>query len=349
MTHQGEDSKLDFYDYELPEKLIATRPMAGRHGSKLMVFDGHQGEVSHKSFYDLVEELPVETTLVLNQSKVFPCRLFGKKTTGAKAEIFILSLEKEETGYPVLIKTGGKKRLGDEFVFGEEVKCKITEVKDGTFSVDFENGLSASDVVQKLGSVPLPPYIRGGVSDETDLTDYQTVFAKQMGSVAAPTAGLHFTPELLEKLKEKGIEVAFVTLHVGLGTFAPVKSKTITDHKMHSETYHVEASELEKIQNAKKIVAVGTTSLRVLESMPEDIEADKEYSTDIFLYPGKEVKSIDGLITNFHLPKSSLIILVSALIGREKTMELYKLAIEKEYRFFSYGDAMLIKRKDRWV
>lgn len=348
MTHPDADLKLESYDYELPEELIATRPAPGRDSSRLMVFDEDSKSVSHRSFSDILLELPSGSTLVLNQSKVFPCRLFGNKSTGAKAEVFVLSLERTADGYPVLIKTGGKKRLGDELIFAEGVSCKISAIHDGTFSIEFDNNLTAKEVVENLGSVPLPPYIRGGVSDKTDLQDYQTVYAKQMGSVAAPTAGLHFTPELLEKLAQKDIQIAYVTLHVGLGTFLPVKSETITEHQMHSETYHVEASELSKIKNAKKVIAVGTTTLRVLESMGEDIIPDKEYSTNIFLYPGKEVVSIDGMITNFHLPGSSLIMLVSALIGRENTMSLYQTAISEKYRFFSYGDAMLIKRKGRW-
>lgn len=347
MTHSDEDLKLDAYDYDLPEGLIALRPAEGRKNSKLLVFDQESEEILHKKFFDIVHELPANSTLVLNQSKVFPCRLFGAKSTGAKAEVFVLSLEKNQDGYPVLIKTGGKKKLGDVLIFSPEISCEITALEEGTFRVKFNNDQSASDVVSILGSVPLPPYIRDGVSDETDLIDYQTVFAKHLGSVAAPTAGLHFTPELLGELENKGIKIAYVTLHVGLGTFAPVKSEKITEHNMHSETYHVEESELDKIKSAEKLIAVGTTSLRVLESMPKDLKAGQEYSTDIFLHPGKEVKSIDGLITNFHLPKSSLIMLVSTLIGREKTMNLYQTAIENKYRFFSYGDAMLIKRSGR--
>jgi len=347
MTHPDEDLKLEAYDYELPEELIASRPASERQNSRLLYFNEERGDTEDKNFYEIVELLPTGTTLVLNQSKVFPCRIFGKKTTGAKAEFFILNLEKEEKGYPVLIKTGGKKRVGDKFIFNDEFVARINALGEGLFYIDFDNNISAEKVVKKIGSVPLPPYIRDGVSDESDLEDYQTVFAKELGSVAAPTAGLHFTPSLLEKLKEKGIEIAFVTLHVGLGTFLPVKSELITEHSMHSEKYHVDEHDLLKIKNAKKLVAVGTTSLRVLESMGEDIIAGKEYSTDIFLYPGKEIKSIDGLITNFHLPKSSLIMLVSSLIGRKKTMELYKNAVEKKYRFFSYGDSMFIKRKGR--
>lgn len=349
MTHPDADLKLESYDYELPDELIATRPALGRDTSRLLIFDENSEAIVHGGFADIVSEIPSGSTIVFNQSKVYPCRLFGKKTTGAKIEVFVLSLDRNKDGYPVLIKSSAKKRLGDEIILSDEISCTISGIHDGTFSVEFNNKLEAKDVVSKLGSVPLPPYIRGGISDEIDKTDYQTVYAKELGSVAAPTAGLHFTPKVFKKLKEKNIEVAYVTLHVGLGTFLPVKSDVITEHQMHSETYHIEKSELEKIQKAKRLIAVGTTSLRVLESMQDDIEADKEYSTNIFLYPGKEVKSIAGMITNFHLPGSSLIMLVSALIGRSKTMEIYKMAIENKYRFFSYGDAMLIKRKGKWL
>lgn len=348
MTYSEEDLKLESYDYELPEELIATRPAAGRINSKLLVFDEASDNVRTSQFFDLLNELPAETTLVLNQSKVFPCRLFGKKSTGAKVEVFILGLEAEELGYKVLIRSSSKKRIGDIINFSSEISCEITSISDGTFHIKFQGELKAQEVVAELGSVPLPPYIRGGISDEADLTDYQTVYAKELGSVAAPTAGLHFTPELIGQLKQKGIEVAYVTLHVGLGTFLPVKTERIEEHKMHSEKYHISGENLKKIKRAKKIVAVGTTSLRVLESMPENLVPEQEYTTDIFLHPGREVKSIDGLITNFHLPESSLIILVSALIGREKTMELYRYAIKNSFRFFSYGDSMFIKRKGRW-
>lgn len=347
MTHLNEDLKLEAYDYELPEERIAARPVEGRHHSKLLVYKQNSDEIVHEIFKDIVDEIPAGTTIVLNQSKVFPCRLFGQKSTGAKAEVFVLSLEKEDLGYPVLIKTGGKKKVGDRFLFAQDFSCTIVKINDGTFEVEFADNAKASDVVNALGSIPLPPYIRDGVSDEMDKETYQTVFAKEYGSVAAPTAGLHFTDELFSKLKEKNIEIAYVTLHVGLGTFAPVKSENIKDHNMHSERFFIDDENLKKIKSASKLVAVGTTSLRVLESMPENVEANKVFETDIFLHPGVEVKSIDGLITNFHLPKSSLIMLVSALIGREKTLSLYKTAIENDYRFFSYGDAMFIKRSGR--
>lgn len=349
MTYNEEDLKLSSYDYELPEGLIAERPAPDRESSRLLIYNEESGETSHKSFSSIAEELPKGATLVLNRSKVYPCRLFGKKETGAKVEVFILSLDSDSGAYPALLKSSSKKRIGDVIHFEKDIHCTISKILEGTFEVRFSNDLSAKEVVAKIGVVPLPPYIRGGISDELDTISYQTVYAKELGSVAAPTAGLHFTPELLERLKEKQIEVAYVTLHVGLGTFLPVKEDEITNHKMHSEKYFVDKDNLEKIKNAEKLICVGTTSLRVLESMPEDIIPLKVYETEIFLHPGAEVKKIAGMITNFHLPKSSLIMLVSAIVGREKTLELYQEAIDLKYRFFSYGDAMLIKRKGRWL
>ncbi|MFT6071266.1 MAG: S-adenosylmethionine:tRNA ribosyltransferase-isomerase [Bacteriovoracaceae bacterium] len=347
MTYNEEDSKLSSYDYELPEELVAERPVPDRASSRLLIYNEETDSVDHAQFTKIIEELPKGSTLVLNRSKVYPCRLFGKKETGAKVEVFILSLDSVDGAYPVLLKSSSKKRVGDKILFEKGLSCTISKVLEGTFEVKF-SGYSAREVVEQIGVVPLPPYIRGGLSDELDKSTYQTVYAKELGSVAAPTAGLHFTPELIESLKEKEIQVAYVTLHVGLGTFLPVKTEEIGEHKMHSEKYFVDSENLELIKKAKKLICVGTTSLRVLESMPEDLAADQVYETDIFLHPGKKVRSIDGMITNFHLPKSSLIMLVSALVGREKTLELYKEAIDLRYRFFSYGDAMLIKRKGRW-
>lgn len=347
MTYNEEDLKLSSYDYELPTELVAERPVTDRESSKLLIYNEETQRVDHASFTKIVEELPEGSTLVLNRSKVYPCRLFGKKETGAKVEVFILSLDANNGAYPALLKSSSKKRVGDKILFEKGLSCTISKVLEGTFEVMFSD-FSAKEVVEKIGIVPLPPYIRGGLSDELDKSTYQTIYAKELGSVAAPTAGLHFTPELIKRLKDKKIEIAYVTLHVGLGTFLPVKTEEIGEHKMHSEKYFVDAENLELIKKATKLICVGTTSLRVLESMPSDLVADQIYETDIFLYPGKKVLSIDGMITNFHLPKSSLIMLVSALVGREKTLELYKEAIDFKYRFFSYGDAMLIKRKGRW-
>lgn len=337
------------YDYHLPEHLIADRPIEGRHHSKLLVYDVKSGEVTHAKFLDIANYLPEDSLLVLNQSKVFPCRILGQKKSGGQCEIFFLTISADEnSSYECLIKARGTKKLGDEFYLPEEISVKIVKINEGSFqvSVSCEN---LEEYLSRNALLPIPPYIRNGQADEKDKTDYQTVYAsnKKIGSVAAPTAGLHFTQEIFKSLAEKKIERAFVTLHVGMGTFAPVKAEHIHEHKMHFENYHVEKSEYEKIKNAKSIFAVGTTSLRVLESVARienEFESDKTYNTNIFLYPGQEVKSISGLITNFHLPKSTLLMLVSSLVGREKALELYQIAIKNEYRFFSYGDAMLILR-----
>lgn len=342
-----EDLHLSNYDFELPKNLIADRPVVGRHHSKLLIYNARTNEIIHTNFLEIDKYLPEGSLLVANQSKVFPCRLIGNKTSGGKAEIFILSVVSSNNSYKALIKCRGKKNIGDEFILPLDVRATITGVEEGVFWLSF----SVSDFphyLEEVGKIPIPPYIRSGESDDKDKSDYQTVFAKNIGSVAAPTAGLHFTNEVFEKLSKKNIERAFVTLHVGLGTFAPVKTDNLSDHVMHTEEYFIDSDNLEKLNNKKRIVAVGTTSLRVLESSYRnehfDVEADKRYHTNIFLHPGKTVHSIDALITNFHLPKSTLLMLVSSLIGREKTLELYKEAIAKEYRFFSYGDAMLILR-----
>jgi S-adenosylmethionine:tRNA ribosyltransferase-isomerase len=345
------DLNLESYDYELDKSFIADRPIAGRHHSKLLVYNATSGEVVHTNFLELDKFLPQNSTLVMNQTKVFPCRLLGNKSTGGKIEVFFLSLVHEAGQYPAMIRARGKKNIGDTFEFGELV-VEISGISgDGSFLVKV-NCLHSSllEYLDLHAEIPIPPYIRGGLSDEKDLEDYQTMFAKNLGSVAAPTAGLHFTKEVFEKLDNAKVNKAFVTLHVGAGTFKPVISENILEHKMHSEIYDIDDKNLELLNNGQKIFAVGTTSLRVLESSFENGKiqlpaADKKpYSTDIFIYPGKEVKSISGLLTNFHLPKSSLLMLVSSLVGREKTLELYEIAKQNDYRFFSYGDAMLIIR-----
>lgn len=353
VPHNDEDLKLSSYDYELPESFIATRPVEGRHHSKLLVYRASTDEIIHTQFYKIAEFLPENSLLVLNQSKVFPCRLKATKESGGKAEIFVLSLVSHQGAYSCLVRTTSKKKVGDLFNIPGGAKARIERNQEnGEFLVSF----SVPDLtayLDEFGIVPIPPYIRSGESDESDKTDYQTVYASQKGSVAAPTAGLHFTPDVFEKLKAKGIDQAFVTLHVGPGTFAPVKAENILEHKMHSEEYFVSELELHKLKEArlqnKKIFAVGTTSLRVLESSLNEqgefaLEPSKSYSTEIFLHPGKEVRSISGIITNFHLPRSTLLMLVSSLLGRKKTLELYEEAKKKDYRFFSYGDAMLIIR-----
>lgn len=343
------DLLLKNYDFNLPEKLIASRPVSVRSESKLLVYNIKTNEVLHKKFYEIKDILPKDSLLVLNESKVFPCRLYGKKTSGGKCEVFLLSLIDDKGIYPAMIKTSGKKSIEDEFFFGD-LKATISSIEeDGTFKIKFNiSPEKLLDVLEDIGNIPIPPYIRGGISDELDIETYQTVYAGTSGSVAAPTAGLHFTHELFKSLQENGIDQAYVTLHVGAGTFKPVTTDSILDHKMHGESFTISKESLDKINSGKKRFAVGTTSLRVLESCTDKegkIHFDGEMQeTDIFLHPGKDVGSIDGLITNFHLPKSSLIMLVSALIGRKKTLELYQIAIENEYRFFSYGDAMLIIR-----
>lgn len=347
-----EDLLLSSYHYELPPELIAQRPVDGhnRHESRLLVYDVKNDRITHDRFYNLPQYLPKESLIVFNQSKVFPSRLLGHKASGGKAELFFLSHEMSSEGtYPCLLKTRSKKNVGDEFNFFDHLKVVVSGINsDGTFLVKIDlpkNYKNLLEYLEKNALIPIPPYIRKGESDEEDKKNYQTVFSKHTGSVAAPTAGLHFTNELLNNLKEHQIDSAFVTLHVGLGTFRPVTVENLKDHVMHSEEYFIDRENLEKINKAKKVFAVGTTSLRVLESSYEKhITPDEHYKTQIFLHPGIDVKSIAGLITNFHLPESTLLMLVSALVGRKKTLELYEVAVREKYRFFSYGDAMLILR-----
>lgn len=343
-TSIPKDFLLSSYDFDLPKDKIALRPIQGRHHSKLLVYKVKTQEIIHTSFLNLTKYLPDQSLLVLNKSKVLPCRLLGKKKSGGSAEIFIVSLEPTEGLYKTLIRTTRKKEIGDEFIFEDNVHAKIEKRADDQFLVRF-NISNLPDYLEKKGQIPIPPYIRKGKSDEQDKSDYQTVYAKDLGSLAAPTAGLHFTEEMFSKLKKESFDHTFVTLHVGLGTFSPIKVPDIREHKMHPETFLISNDSLLKIRQAKKIVAVGTTSLRVLESIyGKEINPDTPYSTDIFLYPGKEINSIDALLTNFHLPESSLFILISTLMGREEALRVYAEAISLDYRFFSYGDAMLILR-----
>lgn len=340
------DTLLSSYHYDLPEELIAQRPAKI---SRLMVYKISTNEVIHDVFPNIGNYLPHDSLLVFNQSKVFPSRLMGKKASGGKAEVFVLSTTSLNGIYPVLIKTTSKKKIGDTYTFAAGMTATLEAVNpDGTFGVSF-NKAGLAEYLENHAKIPIPPYIRKGESDELDRLDYQTSYAKDVGSVAAPTAGLHFTKELLEKLSAQKIDTAYVTLHVGLGTFRPVSVSKLADHQMHSENFFIDLANFKKINQAKadhkKIFAVGTTSLRVLEScVGKDILPDQTYSTNIFLHPGKEIKSVDGMITNFHLPESTLLMLVSTMIGREKTLELYQLAIVEKYRFFSYGDGMLIIR-----
>ena len=347
---KNEDLLTESYDYDLPNELIASRPMKQRAESRLMVYKVETEEVIHAKFKDLPDFLDSDSLLVLNQSKVFPCRLVGKKPTGGKVEVFLLSLEDTGGFYPALVKTNGTKKQGETYILGDLIATNKGVNEEGNFLLAFNKDKKEFlNILEAQAKVPIPPYIRGGESDEQDKLDYQTVYAKDQGSVAAPTAGLHFTEELFSHLESKGIDKAFVTLHVGLGTFKPVSSEQILEHKMHSEFYQITTENLEKINSKKNRIAVGTTSLRVLESSYKNGKIEFSPSqgmeaTDIFLYPGKEVKSITGLITNFHLPKSTLLMLVSSLIGRKKALDLYQTAIDEKYRFFSYGDAMLILR-----
>jgi S-adenosylmethionine:tRNA ribosyltransferase-isomerase len=344
------DLKLSSYDFDLPSELIADRPVSDRHSSKLMVYNQGTGEVIHSTFAEIHKFLPQDSTLIFNRSRVFPCRLIGNKKSGGEAEVFVLSLLHQNNLYPAMIRASGKRKVGDEFYFGD-LAAKLEFVSgDGTFLVRFnQNHENLLNTLEVIGKIPIPPYIRNGESDEEDKKTYQTVFAKEMGSVAAPTAGLHFSQSLLDKLKNAGHPLAAIILHVGAGTFSPIKSENILDHKMHEEFFSIDAENLKLIREAKFRVAVGTTTLRSLESSWDggniSFPVDKGMcSTSIFLHPGKEVHSIDALVTNFHLPKSSLLMLVSSLIGREKVLELYREAIAKRYRFFSYGDGMLILR-----
>ncbi len=340
--HSGQKLPLDLdpkaYHFNLPEELIAKRPASPRDHSRLLVYKRETGEIIHTHFYELAEFLDSGTQLVFNQSKVFPCRLFAKKDTGGKAEIFVLSLMKNDLGHTCLIKSGSKKNLEQKYFIGDTYSATIVaKNEEGTFDLQFSHPLE--EILESCGKTPIPPYIRGGESDEQDIVDYQTVYAKEKGSVAAPTAGLHFTENVFNKLEEKKIKNSFVTLHVGLGTFAPLKDEQLENKKLHKEFFHISNDQWQQIQDAPKKIAVGTTSLRALESFKD---VDTWSTTDIFIYPGYEIKSIDGILTNFHLPSSSLLMLVAALIGREKALELYELAVKEKYRFFSYGDAMLI-------
>ena len=341
------DLELKSYDFDLPQALIADRPMPDRHSSRLLVYERKLDRVTHSTFREIGKFLPAHSTLVFNRSRVFPCRLLGRKSTGGEVEVFVLSLLDQNGLYPTFLRASGKRKIGEEFHFGDLVARLEVVSGDGTFLVSFN--LPRNEMLEQLeriGKIPIPPYIRNGESDELDKQQYQTVFAQETGSVAAPTAGLHFSQELLEELTHQGHQMATVTLHVGAGTFAPVKSENILEHKMHSEFYTIDQSNLELINAASFRIAVGTTTLRTLESSWQDgkirFEGSGLRSTDIFLHPGKSINSIDALITNFHLPKSSLIMLVSTLVGREKVLSLYEEAIAQKYRFYSYGDGMLI-------
>ena len=334
------------FDYELPEELIAQTPVEPRDASRLLVYDRGADEVRHMHFYDLPDFLKAGDLLVRNNTRVLPARIFSFTKNGGKVEILLLK-RLNLTDWEVLVKPGKKARPGAQLVVNNELSLTVLSTgEEGSRIVRFAFDGVFEDILSKVGETPLPPYIHEKLKDKER---YQTVYSKVEGSAAAPTAGLHFTPELFEKLKAKGVEVADVLLHVGLGTFRPVKEDDIADHKMHTEYYKIDEETAEKINRAKRegrrIVAVGTTSVRTLESAADDNGFVKagEGNTDIFIYPGVKIKCVDALITNFHLPKSTLIMLVSAFCGREKTLEIYKTAVEERYRFFSFGDAMFIE------
>ncbi|MCM1257224.1 MAG: tRNA preQ1(34) S-adenosylmethionine ribosyltransferase-isomerase QueA [Roseburia sp.] len=336
----------DFY-YDLPQELIAQDPLEHRDDSRLMVLNKSSGEVRHRIFRDITEYLKPGDCLVINNTKVIPARLYGiKEETGAQIEILLLK-RREKDIWETLVKPGRKVKIGTRISFGEGIlEGEVVDVvQEGNRLIRFQYEGIFEEILDKLGQMPLPPYITHPLQDKNR---YQTVYAKHDGSAAAPTAGLHFTPELLESIKNMGIEVAEVTLHVGLGTFRPVKETDVLKHHMHSEFFQIDADAAEKINRAKargyRVISVGTTSTRTLESAADHqgFLTEKSGWTDIFIYPGYEFKVIDGLITNFHLPESTLVMLVSALAGRERVLNAYKVAVEERYRFFSFGDAMLI-------
>ena len=338
--------KSEFY-YDLPEELIAQTPIEPRNYSRLMKIDRKSGEIEHRHFYNLCDYLKKGDLLVMNDSRVLPARLYGiKEETGACVE-FLLLEQKGDKLWEILVRPGKKAKPGARFSFGDgRLKAEIIEtVEGGNRIAKFECEGNFFTALEEVGQMPLPPYIKEKLKDKER---YQTVYSKELGSAAAPTAGLHFTKEMLADLENMGVKLAYVTLHVGLGTFRPVKEDNVLEHKMHSEHYHLPKETADLIKQTKaeggRVIAVGTTSCRTLESVGtffDDMDEHEGY-TDIFIYPGYQFKVIDGLITNFHLPESTLIMLVSAFLGYEKTMNAYKIAVDEKYRFFSFGDAMLI-------
>ena len=335
----------DFW-YELPEELIAQTPLEKRDTSRLMVLDRETGEITHKHFYDVIDYLNPGDCLVMNDSRVLPARLLGHRPTGGAVEVLLLR-DLGNKCWECLCKPGRKMQPGSEVIFGDgELTATVKEVReDGNRVVEFHYEGIFLEVLERLGKMPLPPYIKAELKDQER---YQTVYSREVGSAAAPTAGLHFTRELLEKIREKGVSEAFVTLHVGLGTFRPVKAEEITDHHMHSELCMMNAETARLLNETKRrggrIICVGTTSCRTLESLVNDdgtFEARSKW-TEIFIYPGYTFKAMDGLITNFHLPESTLVMLVSAFAGREHVLSAYAEAVKERYRFFSFGDAMFI-------
>ena len=335
----------DFF-YNLPEELIAQIPIEPRDSSRLLVLNKENSEILHKHFYDICDYLKAGDCLVLNDTRVLPARLYGtREDTGAVVE-FVLLKQRDILTWEALAGPGKKAKVGHRFVFSDDLSCEVVEVlEDGNRIIKFNCNGEFFSTLDKIGQMPLPPYIKEKLDDRER---YQTVYSRELGSAAAPTAGLHFTDGIIEALKQKGVKIAYVTLHVGLGTFRPVKVEEITEHKMHSEHYSVSRETAYIINETKKhggrVICVGTTSCRTIESVASKYGEICECSDDtsIFIYPGYEFKCMDGLLTNFHLPESTLIMLVSAFYGYEKTMNAYNTAVDEKYRFFSFGDAMLI-------
>ena len=339
--------KSDFY-YNLPEELIAQTPVTPRDHSRLMVVDRESGAITHRHFYNLCDILQKGDLLVMNDSRVLPARLYGEKVDNGTFIEFLLLEQKGDKLWEIICRPGKKAKVGTKFSFGGgKLLAEVVEVKpDGNRIVQFSCDGNFYTVLDEIGQMPLPPYITKKLEDKER---YQTVYSRELGSAAAPTAGLHFTKEMLQALREKGVETAFVTLHVGLGTFRPVKEDDVLQHKMHSEHYHLPQETVDKIlqakQNGGRVIAVGTTSCRTLEAVATEHDGKlvaADGYTDIFIYPGYQFKVLDGLVTNFHLPESTLIMLVSALLGYDKTMHAYDVAVKERYRFFSFGDAMCI-------
>lgn len=339
--------KVADFNYDLPEELIAQVPIEKRDKSSLMLLDKVNKSITHKCFKDILHFLEPGDCLVRNNTKVIPARIYGKKDTGANVE-FLLLKNIDGDIWECIVRPGNKLHIGTKVIFGDGLlEAEILEImQGGTRKVLFKYKGIFNEILDKIGLMPLPPYIHEELKEKDR---YQTVYAKYEGSAAAPTAGLHFTPELLQEISKKGVEIANVTLHVGIGTFRPVKEETVEEHKMHSEHFYIKKEDCDKINNAKqkgkRIIAVGTTSCRVLESIADDrtgMVEPQEGDTQIFIYPGYTFKCIDGLITNFHLPQSTLLMLVSAFAGKDFVMKAYNEAVKEKYRFFSFGDAMFL-------
>ena len=339
--------KVSEFNYDLPEELIAQTPLEKRDESRLMVLNRKNQSIEHKKFKDIIDYLNPGDCLVRNNTKVIPARIYGKKETGANVEFLLLN-NIEGDIWESIVRPGNKLHVGTKVIFGDGIlKAEILEIMPGgTRKVRFSYDGIFNEILDQIGLMPLPPYIHEELKDNDR---YQTVYAKYEGSAAAPTAGLHFTPELLKRIEENGIKVANVTLHVGIGTFRPVKEENVEEHEMHTEHFYIKQEDVDKINQTKKegkrVIAVGTTSCRVLETIADDHGFVKEIEGDtgIYIYPGYKFKCLDGLITNFHLPQSTLLMLVSALAGKNYIMKAYKEAVKERYRFFSFGDAMFIQ------